>query len=69
MIRKHRPQRGAGEEPRAVESIEIVTAVREGRLTRGLFDAWHSRRRPGTGFVVTLKEKKPRLSARRHRAR
>lgn len=58
---------------RGVDGSEIVAAIREGRLTRGQFDAWHAlRRRHGVGFVVTLREKAPepaKRSARKHPSR
>lgn len=55
----------------AVDGREIVAAIREGRLTRGQFDAWHSlRRRTAGNIVITLRDSKPRHpSARRHKGR
>lgn len=60
----------------AVKSHEIVSAIREGRLTRGQFDAWHTQRRSaGRGIVITLREKAPgsskaaRHAARKHKSR
>jgi hypothetical protein len=74
MTRKHGPgtqaikRRGV-----AVDGSEIIAAIREGRLTRGQFDAWHElRRREGTGIVITMRETPPppfRRPARRHKAR
>lgn len=56
---------------RSVHGSEIVAAIREGRLTRGQFDAWHAvRRRRSVGFVITLREKAPaKRSARKQPAR
>lgn len=55
----------------AVDGREIVAAIREGRLTRGQFDAWHSlRRRTAGNIVITLRDSKPpRPSARKHKGR
>ncbi|MCM2304584.1 MAG: hypothetical protein NDJ72_07765 [Elusimicrobia bacterium] len=56
---------------RAVDGREILAALREGRLTRGQFDAWHAlRRRRSVGFVITLREKAPvKRSVRKHPSR
>lgn len=55
----------------AVENSEIVSAIREGRLTRRQFDAWHTQRRAAhKGIVITLREKAPgSAKAARHAAR
>jgi len=55
----------------AVDGREIVAAIREGRLTRHQFDAWHEiRRRTSGNIVVTLRDAKPpRPSARKHKGR
>ena len=57
----------------AVDGREIVSAIREGRLTRGQFDAWHCQRRKGhKGIVIAMHDTPPssaRRSTRRHKAR
>lgn len=57
----------------AVEGHAIVAAIREGRLTRGQFDAWHAQRRKGhKGIVIAMHDTPPssaRRSTRRHKAR
>lgn len=73
MARKHGVAASPAKRQRRIEGIEIVTALREGRLTRGQFEAWHEmRRRSGVGFIITMRAKpdapdKP--AKRRHRAR
>lgn len=56
-----------------VKSHEIVAAIREGRLTRRQFDAWHTQRRgKGKGIVITLREKPShpvKRSTRKHKGR
>ncbi|MDD5303280.1 MAG: hypothetical protein PHS14_09245 [Elusimicrobia bacterium] len=62
------PVKGRG----AVKSRDIASAIREGRLTRDQFDAWHTQRRGG-GLVITLREttsepaKPARRPARKHK--
>jgi hypothetical protein len=57
----------------AVEGREIVSAIREGRLTKGQFDAWHAQRRnPHKGIVIAMHDSPPssaRRSMRRHKSR
>lgn len=56
----------------AVSSREIVSLIREGRLTRRQFDAWHLQRRaPVRGFVIAMHDSGPlsprRAARRRHK--
>lgn len=71
MTRKHGTASLPVREPGAVAGIEIITALREGRLTRRQFEAWHEmRRRSGTAFVVTMRAKGgDKGTRRRHRGR
>lgn len=40
-----------------VSSLDIVSWIREGTLTRRQFDAWHLQRRgPVKGFVVAMRD-------------
>lgn len=52
-----------------VTSRDIVTLIREGRLTRRQFDAWHlQRRQPVRGFVIAMHDTgslSPKRAARR----
>ena len=63
------PSRGQA----GVDGRAIVAAIREGRLTRGQFDAWHAQRRNSHKGIVTAMHDSPpssaRRSTRRHRAR
>lgn len=57
----------------AGDGREIVSAIRDGSLTRRQFDAWHAQRRsPHRGFVIAMHDSAPssgRRSTRKHKAR
>jgi hypothetical protein len=73
MTRKHEPGTLTVKRRQpVVDGREIVAAIREGRLTRGQFDAWHSLRRRSTGsIVITMRPSAddPPRRARVHRPR
>lgn len=55
----------------SVSSGEILAAIRQGRLTRGEFEAWHmQRRRPSRGFIISMPDRPSsphRRASRRHK--
>jgi len=57
-----------GGRPASEVHREFVAAIREGRLTRRQFDAWHAQRRENAGrpLVITLREVHAHSRRRHH---
>lgn len=75
MVRKNQSGAFPAKGRSAVEIQDIVSAIREGRLTRRQFEAWHAKRRGASkGFVIAMRETPPdgarprKHSARKHKA-